>query len=232
MQEVMAAMTTSPWPICVILARHLGLRAGIGGRHAQALGQLGLERAGGVLQQHAVLRALRPGQRGLHGGEVELQRVGEDRVGRGAPQALRLGIGLDQLDALLVTAGQAQIVERDLVDGEEAAGGAVFRGHVGDGGTVGERHLGQAGAVEFDELADDLLARSICVTVSTRSVAVAPSGSLPVSLKPITSGISMAIGWPSMAASASMPPTPQPSTPRPFTMVVWLSVPYSVSGYT
>ena len=35
----------------------------------------------------------------------------------------------------------------------------------------------------------------------------------------------MAMGWPSMAASASMPPTPQPSTPRPFTIVVWLSVP-------
>ncbi len=62
--------------------------------------------------------------------------------------------------------------------------------------------------------------RSIWVTVSTRSVAVAPSGSLPVRRKPITSGISMAIGWPSIAASASMPPTPQPSTPMPFTIVV------------
>ena len=67
--------------------------------------------------------------------------------------------------------------------------------------------------------------RSIWVTVSTRSVAVTPSRSLPVSLKPMTSGISMAMGWPSIAASASIPPTPQPSTPRPFTIVVWLSVP-------
>ncbi len=33
--------------------------------------------------------------------------------------------------------------------------------------------------------------RRICVTVSTRSVAVAPSGSLPVSLNPMTSGGSM-----------------------------------------
>jgi hypothetical protein len=57
-----------------------------------------------------------------------------------------------------------------------------------------------------------------------------PSFSLPVSLKPTTSGMSMEIGWPSMAASASMPPTPQPSTPRPLIMVVWLSVPTSVSG--
>ena len=61
-------------------------------------------------------------------------------------------------------------------------------------------------------------------------MAVVPSVSLPVSLKPMTSGISIEIGWPSMAASASMPPTPQPSTARPLTMVVWLSVPTSVSG--
>ena len=33
-----------------------------------------------------------------------------------------------------------------------------------------------------------------------------------------------------MAASASMPPTPQPSTPKPLTMVVWESVPTKVSG--
>ena len=72
--------------------------------------------------------------------------------------------------------------------------------------------------------------RSIWVTVSTRSVAVAPSGRRPVRRKPTTSGISMGMGWPSMAASASIPPTPQPSTDRPLTMVVWLSVPTTVSG--
>ena len=66
--------------------------------------------------------------------------------------------------------------------------------------------------------------------VSTRSVAVAPSGSAPDSLKPTTRGISIETGWPSMAASASMPPTPQPTTPRPLTMVVWESVPTQVSG--
>ncbi len=41
----------------------------------------------------------------------------------------------------------------------------------------------------------------------------------------------MLIGWPSIAASASMPPTPQPSTPRPLIIVVCESVPTSVSGY-
>ena len=48
---------------------------------------------------------------------------------------------------------------------------------------------------------------------------------------PTTWGSSIAMGWPTMAASASMPPTPQPSTPRPLTMVVCESVPTRVSGY-
>ena len=41
----------------------------------------------------------------------------------------------------------------------------------------------------------------------------------------------MLTGCPSIAASASMPPTPHPSTPSPFTIVVCESVPTSVSGY-
>ena len=72
--------------------------------------------------------------------------------------------------------------------------------------------------------------RRISVTVSTRSVAVDPSGSCPVSLKPTTCGTSIEIASPSIAASASIPPTPQPSTPSPFTIVVCESVPTSVSG--
>ena len=68
------------------------------------------------------------------------------------------------------------------------------------------------------------------MTVRTRSVAVDPSGSVPVSLKPTTCGTSIETGWPSIAASASIPPTPQPSTPRPLIIVVCESVPTSVSG--
>ncbi len=61
-------------------------------------------------------------------------------------------------------------------------------------------------------------------------MAVAPSGNWPVSLKPTTCGTSIETGWPSMAASASIPPTPQPRTPRPLIIVVCESVPTSVSG--
>jgi len=72
--------------------------------------------------------------------------------------------------------------------------------------------------------------RNSSVTVSTRSVAVTPSRSLPLNSKPTTSGVSKYTGCPSMPASASMPPTPQPTTPMPLIIVVWLSVPTSVSG--
>ena len=72
--------------------------------------------------------------------------------------------------------------------------------------------------------------RSISVTRRTRSVAVAPSGRAPVIRKPTTWGMSIDTGWPSMAASASMPPTPHPRTPRPLIIVVCESVPTRVSG--
>ena len=73
--------------------------------------------------------------------------------------------------------------------------------------------------------------RRISVTASTRSGRrEAFARSLPVNSKPTTSGIRKYTGWPSMAASASMPPTPQPTTPMPLIIVVWLSVPTSESG--
>ena len=38
------------------------------------------------------------------------------------------------------------------------------------------------------------------------------------------------VGMPNITVCASSPPTPQPSTPMPLIMGVWLSVPISVSG--
>ena len=74
------------------------------------------------------------------------------------------------------------------------------------------------------------MSRSILVMVSTRSVGSTPSASAPVTSTPTTSGSAMATGLPTITASASMPPTPQPSTPRPLIMGVWLSVPTQLSG--
>ena len=140
-------------------------------------------------------------------------------------------VRLDERDVPLVASGQPQVLERLVVDREEAARRAVLGRHVPDRRAVGEREPREPGAEVLDELARRRRSRAaICVTVRTRSVAVAPSGSAPLSLNPTTCGMSIEIGSPSIAASASMPPTPQPSTPSPLTIVVCESVPTSVSG--
>src|SRR6478736_7567147 len=71
-----------------------------------------------LLERHAVLRTLRPGKRRLDRAEFELQHVGEYWVRRrlGAVQALRLGIGKDESDALGRPAGIAQIADGVVVD--------------------------------------------------------------------------------------------------------------------
>ncbi len=56
---------------------------------------------------------------------------------------------------MLVSSREPQVVERDLVDGEDGTGRPVLGGHVADGGPVLERHGGDAGAEELDELAHD-----------------------------------------------------------------------------
>ena len=110
-------------------------------------------------QRHAVLRALRAGERGHDVAEVELERVGERRV-LGVlvvPEALLLGVGLDEVDLLLRPAREQQVAQRLLVDREDRAGRAELRAHVADRRPVGEREVRQAVPVELDELADDPL---------------------------------------------------------------------------
>ena len=145
-------------------------------------------------------------------------------------QALLLAVRLHERDPLGRPAGHAQVVERGLVDREEPAGRAVLGRHVPDRGAVGEREPGEALAEVLDELAhhpgraQDLRDGQDEVG---RGRALAE---LPVKRKPTTCGTSIEIASPSIAASASIPPTPQPSTPSPLTIVVCESVPTSVSG--
>ena len=172
--EVMAAMTTAPSRELVVLAvdfrgaDELGDRAAaflvhvgslVGAVDVAEVGQRRLEGGVGMGERDAVLRALRSGDRGDDRGQVERQGGGEDRVRRavGAEHALRLGVGLDQGDALGVAAGRLEVGQRFLVDREEAAGGAVFRRHVGDRRLVLQRQVRETVAVELDELADDAL---------------------------------------------------------------------------
>ena len=75
-----------------------------------------------------------------------------DRV---VPEALLLAVGLDEGDLLVVAAGEAQVVQRLVVDREDRARGAELGAHVADRGAVGQRHGADALAVELDELPDD-----------------------------------------------------------------------------
>ena len=73
----------------------------------------------------------------------------------GVEEPLLFAIGLDQRDLLLAAAAETEVVQRLLIDREDAAGCAVLRCHVGDGGAIGEGKLLQSRPEEFDELADD-----------------------------------------------------------------------------
>ncbi|KPC57436.1 Uncharacterized protein AC509_4607 [Pseudomonas amygdali pv. morsprunorum] len=92
---------------------------------------------------------------GFHGTHVQFQTVAEHRfLTRQTPQALSLAIRLDQLDGLVRTTGQTQVVQRHLIDREETTGRAVLRCHVGNGRPVCQWQISQAVAVELDKLAD------------------------------------------------------------------------------
>ena len=91
--------------------------------------------------------------------QVELERLVEVRARRRlAPEALLVGVGLDQRDLLGRPAGQAQVGEGLVVDREERGRGAELGRHVGDRRPVGQRQARQAVAGELDEGADDAVA--------------------------------------------------------------------------
>ena len=117
--------------------------------------QRSLERLLGLCQDHPVLRPLRTCDGGDHGGKVQLEVFGVDRLVVGVvPEALRLGVRLDECDLLLGAPGEAQVTQRLIIDREDRHGGAIFRAHVADRGAVGQRHRRDAAAVELDELPD------------------------------------------------------------------------------
>ena len=142
----------------VVLVRHLVASVDVVGLAVVAghgVGKAGCH----VLQRDAAFGTLGAGH-GRHD-VAEVQRHGfrEYRVRGlgGAEQTLRLGVFLDQGGTRRRTAGGLQIIEALAVDGEEAAGRAIFGSHVADCRAIGEGQRLDAGAVEFDEFADDAL---------------------------------------------------------------------------
>ena len=182
-QLVIAAITTEPCSSWVAVATAAPPPLGL---HLHALLQF-VERAGerrlGLRKRHAILRAARAREARLDRAEIELHRLAVGRIRRvgGPEQALRFRVGLDQRDLLRVAAGEAQVIERHVVDREDRDRGAIFRAHVAERHAIGDRQVRQAGPKNSTNLPTTPFLRMASVIVSTRSVAVAPSGSLPVS---------------------------------------------------
>ena len=139
-------------------ADHLAGGARVGA-DTEEVGQLLGEAGGGLGEEHPILRALGAGDAWLYGAEVK--REGGAVLGfrsvRGVEEALGAHVGLDEGDLGVCAAGEAKVGEGFCVDREDAAGGTVLWGHVGDGGAVCKGECLDAGAVELDELADDAL---------------------------------------------------------------------------
>ena len=105
---------------------------------------------------HAVLRPARAGERRLDVAEIELDDVRVGRmVRRVVPEQVLLAVRLDERDALRAAPGQREVVERDLVDREEAARRSVLGRHVPERRPVCERQGGNPLPEVLDELPDD-----------------------------------------------------------------------------
>ena len=147
-----------------------------------------------------------------------------------SPHTLHLAVLLDGGDMIFLAAGESHVSMVRSSTGKKPTV-APYSGHMlAMVARLANGMVSMPGPWNSTNLPTTPCSRSISVTRSTRSVAVAPSDRTPVSLNPTTSGSNIEIGWPTMTASASMPPTPQPTTPRPLIMVVCESVPTSESG--
>ena len=185
------------------------------------------------LQQHPVLRTARTGQARLHLAQVELDHPGVLGIGRTrfAPEALQAAVGLHAGTGLVGPSRLAQVAKGLAVHREEAAGGPVLGRHVGHGRPVGKAEALGSRPEVLHEAPHHTHSPQELGDGEHQVGGGGPSrAARPLSRTPTTCGTSMKYGWPSMTASASMPPTPQPSTPRPLIMVVWESVPITVSG--
>ena len=119
------------------------------------LGEQVVETALDRFEVQTFLGLLGTGDAGANGGQVHLDdlRVVDLALLRDAEHPLRLEVGLDRV-AMLFAAGHPVVLERLVVDREEAAGRAVVGRHVGDGRAVGGAERGRALAEVLDELVD------------------------------------------------------------------------------
>ena len=99
-----------------------------------------------------VLRTFGAGYRRHDRAHIQVQCVGIDRrIIRIAPEAIFFRIGLHQGHTIFIAACGMQIADGFVINWEKAAGGAVFRGHIGDGCAICEGQIVEACAIKFHE---------------------------------------------------------------------------------
>jgi hypothetical protein len=197
------------------------------------LGSAGGERRVGLAERHTILRALRAREAGLDGAKIHLDRLRVRGVGRpgGTEQALRLCVSLHQRDLCRVAPGEAQVVERHVVDREDRDGGAVLRAHVAERRTVRHGEGAEAFAEELDEHADDA---HLAQPLGNREHEVRRGGALR---EAACQAHTQHLGYQHGAGLAQhrglgLDAADAPAHhAQPLTMVVCESVPTSVSGY-
>jgi hypothetical protein len=104
--------------------------------------------------------ALGARQTWLDGGKVKLHDITRvvwvrDRSIVNAVKTLGLKILLDHIDTMWLSSDQVQVLDRLVIDWEEAHSCTVLGGHVSDGGPVSEREIGAARSEEFNKLSND-----------------------------------------------------------------------------
>ena len=111
-----------------------------------------------IRYRNAGVRVARAGHVAHHRGQIEGQAALVLRAFQAvSPQAGEFGVLLDQLNLLVFTTGQFQVIDGLLVDVEHRRRGAVFRGHVGDGRAVAEGQRRRAFAEKLQPGANDFL---------------------------------------------------------------------------
>ena len=140
--------------------------------------------------------------------QAELSRIVDFALARDAEKILGAEISLEELTGLVAATGIAHVGDGVSSTGKKpivAPYSGAMLAIVARSVTV---RLAVPSPKNSTNVPTTFSRRSISVTASTRSVAVIPSASRPVSSTPMTSGVSRKTGCPSIAASASMPPTP------------------------
>src|SRR5947209_7120564 len=101
-------------------------------------------------ERYAVLWTPRPRHARLDRRKIERDYFGIGGLRRvfRVEESLLLAVGFDKRELIIGTARHFEIAKSLAIDRENAAGGAVLRGHVRDGGAIRQRQLCQSFAKE------------------------------------------------------------------------------------